>query len=281
MPDPQKTTVDTLPLTGKAAAAPLVPLRAGMPALDTVHSTKQFAPVPNGPTYNIISTTETDSYEKSAPAKNVPKLLQSTPSPSSAAVAAALKSKPPAGDNFGGTDRKAAKLSKGTGPTEPFSDLKDLIASLASESTMINHKPKIATNANSGRVKEEERNVRVSAFLYAASREADNDFHMIIGRDHTATPEMYMTMELSGLPPKNAPTFADLNNARKAFKKFFGKNLPGMTYDFYDPPIPVQIEGSLFFDMTHAKGSRPGPPSLKSRMPVIWEVHPVTSIKLG
>ena len=67
-----------------------------------------------------------------------------------------------------------------------------------------------------------------------------------------------------------------------AFKNFFGASrLPGFTYDFYDPPIPVKIEGSPFFDMTHATGSRPGPQSLKSRMPTIWEVHPLTSIKLG
>lgn len=281
MPDPQTTTIERLPLTGKAAPAPLSPLRPGMPALDSVHNMKEFAPQPGGPTYHIISTTETDSYESSAPAKNMPKLLQSTPAPSSAAVAAALKAKAPAGDNFAGTARKAAKLSKATGATEQFADVKDLIASLAPESTMIKHKPKITTTANSGRVKEEQRNVKVSAFLYAASREADNDFHLIVGRDPKATPEMYMTMEVSGLPPKNAPAFSDLNSARNAFKKFFAANLPQLTYDFYDPPIPVQIEGSLFFDMTHAQGSRPGPPSLKSRMPVIWEVHPVTSIKLG
>jgi len=59
------------------------------------------------------------------------------------------------------------------------------------------------------------------------------------------------------------------------------RNCQGGTYDFYDPPIPIKIEGSLFFDITHATGSRPGPHSLKSRMPVIWEVHPLTSIELG
>jgi hypothetical protein len=69
--------------------------------------------------------------------------------------------------------------------------------------------------------------------------------------------------------------------ARKAFKTFFGTDLPGFTYDFYDPPIPVSIAGSLFFDMSHATGQRPGPASLKSRMPTIWEVHPVSSIALG
>ena len=281
MPDPQTTTIDRLPLTGRSAATPFSPLRGGMPALDSIHSTRKFVPTAGGPSYQIISTTETDSYESTPPAVKLPRLLRTKKALSTAAVAAALKTKAPSGDNFAGTARKAAKLSKAQANTEQFADLKDLIASLAPESSMINHKPKITTTANSGRVKEEQRNVRVSAFLYAASREADNDFHLIVGRDHTLTPEMYMTMEVSGLPPKNAPAFADLNSARNSFKQFFGANLPQLTYDFYDPPIPVQIEGSLFFDMTHATGGRPGPPSLKSRMPVIWEVHPVTSIALG
>jgi len=106
--------------------------------------------------------------------------------------------------------------------------LKDLIGSFAPENKMIKHKPKIPTGPTSGRVKEEERNVGVAAFLYAASREADNDFHLIVGRDHTLAPEMYMTMEVSGLPPKGNPTFdfKDLDSARRAFKKFFGTKLP-------------------------------------------------------
>jgi hypothetical protein len=87
-----------------------------------------------------------------------------------------------------------------------------------------------------------------------------------------------MTMELSGLPPDNKPSFEKLNAARDAFKAFFGGDLPGVSYDFYDPPIPVKIEGSLFWDASHAKGSRPGPKSLKSRMPVVWEIHPITKI---
>jgi len=121
--------------------------------------------------------------------------------------------------------------------------------------------------------------VRVKAFLYAASREDDNDFHLIIGRDPAKTPETYMTAELSGLPPQNADSFTKLKAARDDYKAFFGNDVPGFTYDFYDPPIPVVIEGSLFFDMTHATGQHPGPQSLKSRMPTIWEIHPVSSIK--
>jgi hypothetical protein len=282
MPDPRKTTATKrLPLTGAAAATPLSPLRAGMPSLDSVHKTMAFAPKKGGPRYRIIRTTETDSYETTPPAVKLRKMLGTKKIPPKAALAAAVKAKPPKGDNFAGNDRKAAKLSKAQAKTEEFRDLKDLIGSLTPESKMVKHKPKITTGPKSDRVKEEERNVSVGAFLYAASREADNDFHLIVGRTHDSTPEMYMTMEVSGLPPKGSAAFADLNSARSSFKKFFGAKLPGFTYDFYDPPIPVEIEGSLFFDATHATGSRPGPSSLKSRMPTIWEVHPVTSIKLG
>jgi hypothetical protein len=284
MPDARKTTSTTrLPLTGATATRALTPLRPGMPAMDSIHKTMTFAPKAGGPTYHIMRTTETDAYEKTSTAVDLSKLLRTKGVPPSAALAKAVKKPPSTGDNYAGTDRKAAKLSKAQGATKVFSDLKDLIASLAPEKTMINHKPKILTTATSGRVKEEQRNVSVAAFLYAASREADCDFHLIVGRNHTLAPEMYMTMEVSGLPPKTDPAFdfTDLNAARTAFKKFFGTKLPGASYDFYDPPIPVKIEGSLFFDMTHATGGRPGPQSLKSRMPVIWEVHPLTSIKLG
>src|SRR5262249_60227404 len=100
-------------------------------------------------------------------------------------------------------------------------------------------------------------------------------------RAKSTSPELYLTLELYGLPPASSPALATLTAARNAFKAFFGSDVPDFTYDFYDPPIPVTIAGSLFFDMNHAIGQHPGPPSLKSRMPTIWEVHPVTTIMLG
>jgi hypothetical protein len=280
MPNLQKhQMIQKLPLTGAALKKPLDLARAGMPAGDAIHNVTQVQAKAGRPAFQILHTTETDSYEKAAP--KVAALLKTTKAPSSAAVASALKPAP-TGDNFGGKDRKDAKLSKATAKSkETFTDLQKLIASLPAQTAMVNHKPKIGTGPTSGRVKEEERNVSIKAFLYAASREADNDFHLIVGRDPKLTPETYMTMEVSGLPPQN-PKYdvADLKAARKAFKDYFGANLPGLAYDFYHPPRPVQIEGSLFWDATHAKGTKPGPPSLKSKMHVIWEVHPITSIKL-
>lgn len=220
-----------------------------MPALDSIHSRLVIAsPQTPGRTYTILRTTEIDGYE----------LEKAT---AAGLAAPGVLAPVPTGDNFQGTARKAAKLS---------------ISS--ADSTMASLHPPITTTATSNRVAKEKRNIRLKAFLYAASHEADNDFHLIIGRDPANLPEMYMTMELSGLPPTTAKSFAKLNAARNAYKGFFSTNLPGMTYDFYHPPIPIAVEGSLFFDMTHATGQRPGPPSLKSRMPTIWEVHPITGI---
>lgn len=260
---------------------PDLPHRAGMPAKDSIIGISTL-PVPAamagavaaGPRYRVIHTNETDEYEKAAA------------SPQAFALAAAKAKTAVVSDNYAGTDRKAAKLSISTAATENFNDVKDLIGTLPAEAAMKNHNPKIKTAATQNRVKEEDRNVHVKAFIYALSREADNDFHLILGRDPSATPEMYMTMELSGLPLSNAASFQTLQAVRNTFKQFYTQNvgnLPGPGYDFPDPPIPVEVDGSLFFDITHATsgGSRPGPKSLKSRMPVIWEVHPITKMDFG
>ena len=252
------------------AALSQLPVRTGMPARDSIvgiTTPVSIAVAAAGVQYRLILTNEVDEYEE----------VETSPQ----GLAAAAK-KLPTGDGFKGTSRKAAKLSIATAQTENFSDLRDLVESLAPEITMTKHKPPIGQGATANRVKEEKRNIRVRAFIYAASRENDNDYHLIIGRDPEETPEIYMTMELSGLPPSSSSSFKKLKAARDAFKKFYnnnlGGNLPGTSYQFPDPPIPVEIEGSLFFDITHATGSRPGPKSLKSRMPVIWEVHPITKM---
>jgi|SRR5262245_41607578 hypothetical protein len=209
-------------------------------------------------TYRILITDQTDPYDAK---------LSRAAAASFAAVS----------DNFDGTDRKAAKLTISNAATESFPDIRDLVASLVPDTKMIKHKPPIKKDAKQGRTTEENRNVRVRAFLYAASRENDNDFHLILGRNPKSS-AMYMTMEISGLPPKTSKSFKRLKKARDAYKTFFGAKLPGASYHFYRPPIPVEIEGSLFFDITHAKGGHPGPQDLRPDIPTIWEVHPVTDI---
>jgi len=285
MPKIQKMKAERLLLTGAKASVPLDLSRPGMPALDSIHDDKTtFRPKAGGPTYRILKTTEVDAYETTPAAMALATVLKGKKAPKASAITAAARKPTPTpvagGDNFAGTARKAAKLSIAQAKTVTFNDLSTLIASLPSVASMV--KLNIPTTAGSNRVSQENRNIRVTGFLFAASREADNDFHLIVGRDPKAGQEMYMTMEISGLPPSSYPAFGALNTARNAYKKFFGtKNLPGAGYHFYQPPVPVQIDGSLFFDATHSTGQAPGPPSLKSRMPTIFEVHPITNIKLG
>jgi hypothetical protein len=260
---------------GKAAfqqlleSEPVAVTRRGLPASDSVDAVKSFtASTPSGQTFQIIRTNETDAYDKGAQ------------KPLEVAVASFAATKAVGADDFAGTARKAAKLSLPAGPAQSFADVSALIASLPKDASMVKHKPKIATTAGSGRTAEEKVNIKIAkAFIYAASRESDNDFHLIVGNAVDASVEQYMTMELSGLPPANSAAFAELKAARDAYSIFFKNNLPGTTYDFYHPPVPVAIEGAIFFDMTHATGAHPGPQSLKSRMPTIWEVHPISSIQ--
>jgi hypothetical protein len=250
------------------------PSAAGMPAPSSIVSEKVLVPRRTGPAaatrpgaasaYRILRTTEVDPYDP--------------PVPRSAVPAFGLPRAAPISDNFGGTSRKAAKLSIADAPTENFTDLQKLIESLPTKKKMTGHQPKIKTDAASNRVDLEKRNVRVRAFLYAASREDDADYHLIIGRPRDKKPPMYMTIEISGLPPKSRKSFARLKGVRDAYKTFFSADLPGLSYDFYNPPIPIEVEGSLFFDMSHATGQGPGPQSLRKDIPTVWEIHPVTEI---
>ena len=247
------------------------PRRAGLPAAESVLFERTLTPRRPGlaaaegaRTYRIIRTAELDPYEKPISREEL--------------AALTFESIEAAGDDFRGTSRRAAKISIADADIEVFDDLSDLLDSLVAEEDMVDHDPRITTDRDSDRVEEEIRNVQVRAFLYAASREKDNDYHLILGRDPELSPPLYMTMELSGLPPAGDDSFDTLKAARDAYKDFFGSDLPGTSYDFYDPPIPVEIGGSLFFDMSHASGSRPGPQSLRDDMPTIWEVHPVTEI---
>lgn len=145
--------------------APEDPLRPGMPALDAIYARMAIAsPRTPGRTYTILRTTEIDAYELEA----------------ARAARAALPgplAPVPAGDSFKGTSRKAAKLTIANASTELFKDLKNLVNSLPADSTMVSLHPPITTSSTSKRVSKE-RNVRLRAFLYAASREDDNDFQL-------------------------------------------------------------------------------------------------------
>src|SRR5262249_3463729 len=155
---------------------------------------------------------------------------------------------------------------------QPFPSVSALLANFPSDDVMAND-PNITKAPDSQRVSAEQLNVTVPAYIYAASKERDNDFHLILGDlDATATGD-FLNAEISGLP--DGGFRAQLQSPRQAFKAHFGDNVPGRSYDTYDPPIQVTITGSIFWDIDHKPGVV-GPGALKPQ--TSWEIHPISTI---
>ena len=89
----------------------------------------------------------------------------------------------------------------------------------------------------------------------------------------------YMTMEVSGLPPGERRHFRKAEVRARRVPKLLRRQDARGNIRFYDPPIPIRVEGSLFFDISRAHGQSPEPPTLHPRMPVICEVHPISGIE--
>ena len=179
-------------------------------------------------------------------------------------------------DTFRGSARACAKLSIASGAPQSFTDIGDVLDSLPSDESM--RAMDIPKTADSCRLAEEQKMVTVTAFLYAASRESDNDFHCIVGRD-PSLPSRFMNVEVSGLPPSGSQFLAAMRAARNQFKAFFTANgdaLPGSGYDKFDPPISITVTGSLFFDVDHVPPAV-GPTGMKPQ--TAWEIHPVSVIQ--
>ncbi|HLN30205.1 MAG TPA: hypothetical protein VK395_20850 [Gemmataceae bacterium] len=187
--------------------------------------------------------------------------------------------KPSDGIHFAGSARKVAKTSIAQAGTEPLSDLDTLLDPLLTKQDFSDGVMRKKIKPNSPRVNEEKRNVSVRAFLYATKKEGDNDYHLLIGPDPSQSDNAhYMTSEVSGLPdPANQAT-TTLTAARNQFENFVersGGHLPGTTYMRFDPPIPIVVTGSLFFDIDH----HPGQVGTGTIVPKsVWEIHPVTTI---
>jgi hypothetical protein len=218
-------------------------------------STKPFTS-PGGRRFLIHQTSHQDAHEEAQ-----------VPTAKEASVAGG-------GDNFRGTDRKAAKTSIVDADPQPFSSIDDVLASLPSDDEMM--ALGISKAPDSQRVDAEQRNVTVPAFIYAASKEKDNDFHVILGGPDALNTGKFMNAEVSGLPTGSFRQ--QLTVPRQAFKDYFGDSLPGRSYDIYDPPISVTVTGSLFFDVDHPAGAV-GPSGYKPQ--TAWEIHPISSISFA
>lgn len=182
--------------------------------------------------------------------------------------------------NFTGIVRRKAKTSSLPGRPKSFDTLDDLLATLPPDSAMQHHNPPIDNSAFSERVEEERHSVLVKkAWLLAVFREEDNDFHLIIGnRERPDEATALMNVEVSGLPDKATTSrsiYKTLLDARTEFIKIFGDTQCRRTFRFKDKGVPVEIKGSLFFDIHHVST---GTGSGNLHPASVWEIHPVTGI---
>src|SRR5579871_6094635 len=110
----------------------------------------------------------------------------------------------PSGENaddiFRGKARKAAKLSIATAPVQTYDSISKLIKSFEKSDKDMKKNTAITEDPTSDRVAEEKRNVTVTAYIYAMRKEADNDFHVILGDAPDSDNPQYLNSEVSGLP---------------------------------------------------------------------------------
>jgi hypothetical protein len=187
----------------------------------------------------------------------------------------ALARRGASGEQFEGHDREDAKTSIAQGGSATFGSIAAVRASLASDSDM--RALGITKASDSERTAPEQGNVTVKGLILAISKEADNDFHLIVGDPECDDGGCLINVEVSGLPPAQSPDATALKEVRSKFLAFFDGKEPGTSrgYDKFEPGIPVTLTGSLFFDVDHAAGAV-GPKGLKPDS--AWEIHPLSDI---
>jgi hypothetical protein len=95
---------------------------------------------------------------------------------------------------------------------------------------------------------------------------------VIIGDKKNHKQATLLNVEVAGLANTDV---ASLQRIRDFFEDNF-VNVCGSKYVvFVDNPIPVTVEGSLFYDIDHKPG-QVGPAALRAK--TSWELHPVTKL---
>ncbi len=148
------------------------------------------------------------------------------------------------------------------------------MAPLPQDSKMAKDFPALLRKADTARVAQENRNVKVNAWIYHASREDDRDFHVVVG----STPELttttiFMNTEISGLPPER-PTRSPFPQRRANIQKILKthRNERGL----FVKPVAVAMTGPLFWDGEHRFPRNVGPEVIRPTK--AWEIHPVKAL---
>jgi hypothetical protein len=194
---------------------------------------------------------------------------------------------PDPNNSFNGKERKIPKTTIVTdAEVEDFATVAALVKDILQKGPDDVMKAKSGiTKQTMTRVDLEKRNVRVKGFIYAFKKEPDNDYHLIIGDAPGTNPKVFLNVEVSGLPVGGtAANLKTLTGVRNDFKEAFQVGETGPKGGFQvvrdaagqPAPVPVQITGSLFWDVDHKPGAV-GPKATKPD--TSWEIHPVSKIE--
>ena len=112
-------------------------------------------------------------------------------------------------------------------------------------------------------------------WIWYVRKEADNDFHVVIGSTADTTAR-FMTVEVSGLPDEGSPDFEVLQQVRAQLLDLVGQEPNSKRYEALTPPLPVRVAGSLLFDGDHRAGEV-GPTGHHPQ--TVWEIHPVIALE--
>lgn len=186
---------------------------------------------------------------------------------------------------FKGKHRKDAKTSVSQAPVEQeYESLDELLDTLPSDADMQEIFEDIAEEADDPKEKfraprqpDEERNVRVRAWLAAVKFEEDQDFHVILASSRSGANRSFLNVEVSGLPNPESNDTPRLREVRQQLLDLVGR-FPRSRYAKLNPPVPVEVEGSIFFDVDHGPGTV-GPAGM--RPATSWEIHPITDLDGG
>ena len=173
---------------------------------------------------------------------------------------------------FGGKDRATPKTTFAKGKVKTFKTVSHLIKALPLDREM----RKKVKRSTAVRVTEEQQNVRLKedTFIFAFAKEDDGDYHVIIGDHKDVSKATFFNVEISGVPIENAP--AKLISVYQVFNNRFRDVCSPKYLVFDEEPLKIEVEGSLFFDVSHQAG-QVGPKNMKPL--TNWEIHPVGKIK--
>ncbi len=177
-------------------------------------------------------------------------------------------------ETFSGVVRGDVKTTPAEAQTEFYDHVFEVLETLPDDYEMYSR-----VSDYSGPDETENRNVFVrEAYVFYIKKEADGDFHIIIGDTLNGEQINLMTAEISGLPSDTTTTaYEMLKRARRQLYERYPDFFEGEKIRKYVRPTKnfpeIEIRGSLFFDTRHAAGTV-GTGTLKPE--TAWEIHPIT-----